>query len=79
MCDACSVKGINWSISNGPGKSRLETAKFYTSFDSREIKVRLCYLCAIKLFIQGEEQFLDYNKALRRELEVSNGANAFDW
>ena len=79
MCDACSVKGINWSISNGPGKSRLEVAKFYTSFESREIKVRLCYLCAIKLFIEGEQTFLNKNKSLRRELESTNGQNAFDW
>ena len=79
MCDACSVKGVNWSITNGPTKSRLEVAKFYTSFESKEVKVRLCYLCAMKLFLEGESVFLNKNKRLYSELEHTNGANSFDW
>lgn len=62
MCDACLAKGVNWSLANGPKKSRLETVRFYKSFDDGEVKAKLCYLCSTKLFRDGERSFLVKNK-----------------
>lgn len=79
MCDACQAKGRNWSLSNGPGRSHLEKAKLYTYLEGKEVSLRLCYLCSIKLFTEGEKNFLIENIKLGSELKQQHGASDFDF
>ncbi|EQC50851.1 hypothetical protein [Bacteriovorax sp. DB6_IX] len=79
MCDACIAKGKNWSLANGPVRSNLERAKFYASFEGREVSIKLCYLCSMKLFLFGEKNFLDDNKILKKELTNQYSADEFDY
>lgn len=79
MCDACIAKGKNWSLANGPMRSNLERAKFYSSFDGREVSIKLCYLCSMKLFLSGESNFLNDNKILKNELVHQHGGDDFDY
>ncbi len=79
MCDACQAKGVNWSLSNGPGRSHLERAKLYSAFEGREVNIKLCYLCSLNLFMGGERKFLTDNKQLNVELKQQYGGNDFDF
>ncbi len=79
MCDACIAKGRNWSLSNGPIRSSLEKAKLYNSFEGREVSVKLCYLCSMKLFLNGERKFLLSNVILKKELQQQHGEDDFDY
>jgi len=79
MCDACIAKGTNWSLSNGPVRSSLEKAKFYASFEGREVSIKLCYLCSMKLFLSGEKKFLSENLMLKKDLTNQYGGDDFDY
>lgn len=79
MCDACQSNGKNWSLSNGPGRSHLEKAKLYSSFEGKEVSLKLCYLCSIKLFVNGERKFLSENKDLYSALMSQHGPSDFDF
>lgn len=79
MCDACSAAGRNWSLANGPQRNKLVKAKIFSAFSGREIKVKLCYLCSIKLFISGEKTFLQDNPIFNVELSNQHAGSEFDF
>lgn len=79
MCDACQSRGVNWSLSNGPGRSHLEKAKLFSAVEGKEISLKLCYLCSINLFTNGERKFLTTNKPLRDALAHQHGASDFEF
>ncbi len=79
MCDACSAAGRNWSLANGPRRSKMVKARLYSSFNGREVKIKLCYLCSIKLFMGGEELFLRDNPSLNSELSHQHAGSEFDF
>ena len=78
MCDACSIKNRNWSLHNGPGKSKLENVRLFSYFGS-ETGVRLCYLCSMQLFRLGESNFFQSNPALEKQIKQSNSVDSFDF
>lgn len=79
MCDACSAKGVNWSLNNGPGRSNLEKAKLYNAVEGKEISLKLCYLCSLSLFMSGEQKFMQNNPRLKSELSQGQGLSDFDF
>ena len=78
MCDACSVKNRNWSLANGPGKSKLESVRVFTYFGS-ETRIKLCWLCSTMLFRMGESNFLQANPVLEKQIKMNNASEAFDF
>ncbi len=78
MCDACSVKNRNWSLANGPGRSKLENVRVFRYFDT-ETRIRLCWLCSTNLFRMGESVFLAANPALKEQIKRNNATDSFDF
>lgn len=79
MCDACQSRGTNWSLANGPGRSQLEKAKLFSAVEGKEINLKLCYLCSINLFINGERKFLTSNRPLRDALAQQHSHSDFEF
>lgn len=61
MCDVCSGKGVNWSLACGQKRRGLKTGRLYSLKEGHVVKIKLCYLCDIKLFTKGEAEFLRLN------------------
>lgn len=67
MCDACSVKDIDWKFKHGD-KACLNKATLYRIVAGFIVELSLCSLCSRELFYIGEIKFLSEHEGLGQKI-----------
>lgn len=60
MCDCCKAEGRDFQFRTG-ARSKVKHAKLYRIYVGRVKDIKLCRLCDIELFHNGESRFLENN------------------
>lgn len=70
MCDACSVKDIDWKFKHGQ-RASLNKAILYRFASGFVVELDLCPLCNRELFYNGEIKFLTENEGLDHKINAN--------